>query len=118
MQLEPRSPCDPDTLKTWHNVLSTATSNPELKHYLSRQQDRLLPCFAEHYEKLRVLARRMRRTLQRQWKRSLGCIALLLALGQTPASAAVIKVGGACTLIRAIVAANNATTATGVINVI
>jgi hypothetical protein len=49
----------------------------------------------------------MRRSLQRQWKRSLAGLALLLALGQAPALAATINVGGACTLARAIVSANN-----------
>jgi hypothetical protein len=37
----------------------------------------------------------------------------LLVLGQAPALAATINVGGACTLVRAIVAANNDTTASG-----
>jgi hypothetical protein len=36
-----------------------------------------------------------------------------LVLAATQADAAVINVGGACTLVRAIVAANNDTTATG-----
>src|SRR5919206_2410671 len=57
--------------------------------------------------------RRMRRALQRQWKRSLAGLALLLVLGQAPALAATINVGGGCTLVRAIVAANNNTTASG-----
>jgi hypothetical protein len=55
----------------------------------------------------------VRRSLQRQWKRYLAGVALLLALGQAPAPAAAIKVGGVCTLVRAIVATNNDTTATG-----
>jgi hypothetical protein len=40
-------------------------------------------------------------------------LALLIALGQAPALAATIIVTGGCTLIRAIVAANNDTTASG-----
>ena len=55
----------------------------------------------------------MRRSLQRQWKRSLAGVALLIALGQAPALAATINVGGTCTLIRAINAANNNSTASG-----
>jgi hypothetical protein len=55
----------------------------------------------------------VRRSLQRQWKRSLAGLALLNALGQAPALAATINVGGTCTLIRAINAANNNTTASG-----
>jgi len=50
----------------------------------------------------------MRRALQRQWRRSLGGLALLLALGQAPALAATITVEGAtCTLVDAITAANS-----------
>ncbi|MBA2491811.1 MAG: hypothetical protein H0V34_08940, partial [Gammaproteobacteria bacterium] len=62
---------------------------------------------------LKALPRRQRRLIQRQWKHSLAAVALLFALGAQPALAATINVGGTCTLIRAIVAANNDTTATG-----
>jgi hypothetical protein len=48
----------------------------------------------------------VRRALQRRWRRSLGSIALLCALGQAPALAATIAVGGSCTLVGAITAAN------------
>ncbi|MGH8567048.1 MAG: choice-of-anchor Q domain-containing protein, partial [Gammaproteobacteria bacterium] len=48
----------------------------------------------------------MRRTLQRRYARSLAGVALLLALGQLPALAATITVGGGCTLVDAITAAN------------
>jgi hypothetical protein len=68
---------------------------------------------AAHYQQLKTLRRRVRRGLQRQWKRSLAGLALLLALGQAPVLAATINVGGSCTLVRAIVAANNNTTASG-----
>ena len=54
----------------------------------------------------------MRRALQRQWRLPLASIALLLALGQHPGLAATIPVGGACTLVDAITAANT-DTATG-----
>jgi predicted transglutaminase-like cysteine proteinase len=54
----------------------------------------------------------MRRSLQRQWKRSLASVALLIALGQAPALATTVNVGGNYTLVRAIVAAHN-TTASG-----
>ncbi len=40
-------------------------------------------------------------------------LALLLVLGQAPALPATINVSGGCTLVRAIVAANNDTTASG-----
>src|SRR5829696_8677594 len=90
-----------------------ATNNPKFKQQCLQPEPDLLPSFADHYEKLKALPRRMRRSLQRQWKRSLAGVALLLALGQTPALAATINVGGTCTLIRAINAANKDTTANG-----
>jgi len=55
----------------------------------------------------------MRRGLQRQWKKSLAGIALLLVLGQTPALAATINVGGGCTLVEAILSANMNTSVGG-----
>jgi hypothetical protein len=78
-----------------------------------QQQGELLPCFVDHYERLKALPRSMRRALQRQWRRSLAGLALLLVLGQAPALAAMINVGASCTLVKAIVAANNDTTASG-----
>jgi hypothetical protein len=54
-----------------------------------------------------------RRILQRQWKRSLAGLAVPFAFEQAPALAATINVGVSCTLVRAIVAANNHTTASG-----
>jgi hypothetical protein len=90
-----------------------ATNNPKFKQQCLQPEPDLLPSFADHYEKLKALPRRMRRSLQRQWKRSLAGVALLMALGQAPAIAATINVGGACTLVRAINAANNGTRANG-----
>jgi hypothetical protein len=84
-----------------------------LKQQLSQKEGELLPAFHSYYEKLRALPRRMRRALQRYSKRSLAGIALLLALGQAPALAATINVGGTCTLVRAINSANNDTAAGG-----
>ncbi len=68
----------------------------------------LWPRFAGFYRGLARLPRKMRRALQRRWRRSLGGIALLLALGQAPALAATIFVDGTtCTLVDAITAANS-----------
>ncbi len=67
----------------------------------------LWPRFAGYYQGLTRLPRRLRRALQRRWRRSLGGIALLCALGQAPALAATINVGAGCTLVDAITAANN-----------
>jgi len=102
----PSRTLDQTILSTWQAELK-ATRNPIIKEQGLQQAPGLLPRFAEHYQQLKALRRRMRRSLQRQWKRSLAGLALLLALGQAPALAATINVGGTCTLVRAIVSANN-----------
>lgn len=99
-------------LSTWREGLAQAVRNPILQQTLLRRQRELLPRFAEHYIELKTLPRRERRSLQRRCKQSLPGVALLLALGQAPALAATINVGGACTLVDAITAANT-DTATG-----
>src|SRR5829696_6827929 len=99
---------DQAILSAWQAELK-ATGDPSLKQQLSYREGELLPQFIEHYQQLKTLRRRVRRGLQRQWKRSLAGVALLLALGQAPALAATINVGGGCTLVRAINAANNNT---------
>ncbi|MGH8567357.1 MAG: choice-of-anchor Q domain-containing protein, partial [Gammaproteobacteria bacterium] len=61
-----------------------------------------------YYQALARLPRKARRALQRRWRRSLGGLALLLALGQAPALAVTINVDGtSCTLVDAIKAANS-----------
>src|SRR5215208_5497655 len=97
----PSRTLDQTILSAWQAELK-ATRDPSLKQQLSYREDELLPRFTEHYQQLKALRRRMRRGLQRQWKRSLAGVALLLALGQAPALAATINVGGTCTLVRAI----------------
>ncbi|HKF95894.1 MAG TPA: hypothetical protein VKB96_15140, partial [Gammaproteobacteria bacterium] len=62
-----------------------ATRNPIIKKQCLQQAPELLPRFAEQYRQLKALPRRLRRSLQRQWKRSLAGLALLIALGQAPA---------------------------------
>ncbi|MBA2591812.1 MAG: right-handed parallel beta-helix repeat-containing protein [Pseudomonadota bacterium] len=68
----------------------------------------LWPRFATFYRDLARLPRKARRALQRRWRRSLGGIALLCALGHVPtALAGQIDVGvGGCALVDAITAAN------------
>ena len=75
---------------------------------MDRQPD-LLPRFAVYAIQLRALPRRVRRALRRQWGPSLAGMALLLALGPQPVPAATITVGGPCTLVAAIRAANTDT---------
>jgi hypothetical protein len=108
MTEEPIRPFDQALLSAWQAELK-ATRNPIIKEQCLQREPDLLPSFAQHYGKLKTLRRRVRRSLQRQWKRSLAGLALLLALGQAPALAATINVSGNCTLVRAIVAANNNT---------
>ena len=98
--LKPSFPSDPDVLAVFQKELARAA--------LVRSGPALWPRFAGYYHGLAPLPRRVRRALQRQWRRSLGGLALLLALGQAPALAATINVDGtSCTLIDAITAANN-----------
>lgn len=93
----------------WRQQLTQTVLRPGLRQQLLQREQELLPRFAKHYTKLVALPRRARRSLQRQWKRSLAGVALLLALGQTPALAATINVDGGCILVNAITAANQDT---------
>lgn len=98
-----------NALSAWREQIVKAARNPALKHHLTNRERDLLPRFASHYAKLSALPRRARRAMQRTYKRSLAGMALLLALGQAPLLAATINVGGACTLVDAITAANTNT---------
>jgi phosphatidylserine/phosphatidylglycerophosphate/cardiolipin synthase-like enzyme len=84
MSEEPDRTFDQTILSAWQEQIE-ATRNPSIKQQCSQRKSELLPRFAEHYQQLRALRRRARRSLQRQWKRSLAGVALLLALGQAPA---------------------------------
>ncbi len=65
-----------------------------------------LPSSVEPDKRNKALPRRMRWMLHRSWKQSLGGLALFLALGQAPALASTIFVGGPCTLAEAVTSAN------------
>jgi hypothetical protein len=112
MTTEPIRTFDQAMLFAWQAELK-ATRNPSIKQQCLQRECELLPCFAEHYQQLKSLRRRVRRSLQRQWKCSLTGLALLIALGQAPALAATINVRGTCSLAKAITAANNDTTVSG-----
>jgi hypothetical protein len=105
-------PHDTTVLDAWREQVTMAAQAPWLARELVRRGDALLPQFASWYTYLRRLPRRTRRALQRRVALSLGGIALLFALGQGPAQAALIEVDGGCTLVDAITAANT-DTATG-----
>lgn len=106
MQQKQSWTCEQSVLTAWREQLAEAERNPRLKQQLLHRERELLPHFAAHYEQLRVLPRRVRRSLQRKWKQTLAGVALLMALGTGPALAGIINVGGACTLVDAITAAN------------
>lgn len=113
MQQKQRSTSAVNIFSAWQEGIAKAAGNPIHKQQLLQKEPELLPRFAAHYEKLKALPRRMRRTLQRKWKQGLAGVALLMMLGQIPAHAATINVGGACTLVKAITAANNDATSGG-----
>ncbi|MGH8502200.1 MAG: choice-of-anchor Q domain-containing protein [Gammaproteobacteria bacterium] len=92
-------------LLIWQEQIALLARSPARTELL-RHEASLLPRFIHHYAQLKTLPRRSRRGLQRQCKRSLAGVALLLTIGAQPALAATIHVGGTCTLARAIVSAN------------
>jgi hypothetical protein len=108
MKQTPSSPSSQSVLSAWQAQLQVA-QDPHLKQQLLQRQGELLPRFAEHYQKLSSLPRRMRRSLQRKWKQSLAGVVVLLALNQGPTMTAIINVGGTRSLERAITSANNDT---------
>ncbi|MFH0341694.1 MAG: choice-of-anchor Q domain-containing protein [Chromatiales bacterium] len=106
---------DPRVRAVLETELARAAKTRGLRPLLRHEPD-LWPRFAGYYQHLCHLPRRVRRSLQRQWRRSLSAIALLLALGQAPALAATLPVApgippdinndGLCALIEAIENAN------------
>src|SRR5215208_7657504 len=70
---------DQALLSAWQAELE-ASNNPSIKQQCLQRESELLPRFAEQYRQLKALPRRLRRSLQRQWKRSLPSVALLMAL--------------------------------------
>jgi hypothetical protein len=95
-----------DVHAAWQAQLAAAVETPGLRSDLERRNHELFPSFAAAYLQLQGLPRRVRRALQRQWRLPLAALALWLALTATPVQAATITVGGACTLVDAITAAN------------
>ena len=97
----------------WPAPRTAAERTPGRWPDLGRRRDGLLPRVAAYDAHLQALPRRVRRVLQRRWRVPLATLALWLALGQLPALAATIPVGGACMLVDAITAANADTAAGG-----
>jgi hypothetical protein len=112
MRYTPRSsPLDACVQVAWQARLATAVKTPDVMSALVCRHE-LLPRLAAYEAWLQTLPRRVRRALQRRLGLPLAVLALWLALGLVPVQAATIPVGGACTLVDAIVAANT-DTATG-----
>ncbi|MGI8738666.1 MAG: hypothetical protein ACR2KU_03160 [Gammaproteobacteria bacterium] len=117
-------------LKAWRTQLARVAQTPRLQQRLNVREQELLPRFAQHYQTLSRLPRRVRRDLQRRVRRahrawvqglhptrlqSLAGVALLMALGATPAQATTFNVAASDEqgLIDAINAANDETTNPG-----
>jgi hypothetical protein len=81
MNKEPIRVFDQAVLSAWQDELK-ATRNATIKRQCLQQELGLLPRFVEQYQQLKALRRRVRRSLQRQWKRSLAGVALLIARPQ------------------------------------
>jgi hypothetical protein len=112
MRHAPRSsPLETRVQAAWQARLATAVKTPDVVSELVCRHE-LLPRVAAYYTQLQALPRRVRRALHRQLGLPLATLALWLALGQSPVLAATIAVGGPCTLVDAITAANT-DTATG-----
>jgi flagellar hook-associated protein FlgK len=70
---------DQGMLSVWQQAVSQALSDTTFKQALLQRAAELLPSFADQYEKLKTLPHRLRQCRQRQWKRSLASVALLMA---------------------------------------
>jgi hypothetical protein len=103
---------DKRTLSAWREEANEFRSAPLGRQFVIRERE-LFRRFAEHYHKLRALPRKARRSLQRESKQSLGRIAFLLTLANSPALGATINVDDLCSLADAITAANTNTTVGG-----
>ena len=117
MRTQPLSiTADPQIRASFEAQLAKARETLNLSSTLADPTPDLYSRYACYHGYLHHLPRRARRALQRQWKRSLAALALLLTLGQVPALAATIKVDGtSCTLADAIRSANTDTAVAGCI---
>ena len=89
MSQESGRTCNQALLSAWQDELK-ATGNATLKQQCLQQEPELLPRFAAHYPQLKAIRWRVRRSLLRQWKRSLAEAALVLTPGLGPALAATL----------------------------
>ncbi|MGH8548600.1 MAG: hypothetical protein ACRERU_08385 [Methylococcales bacterium] len=107
---------DKDLELSLQALLSQGPQDPILASLIRRPTADFRVRYARYHAYLSRLPRRTRRALQRQWRRSLSALALLLALGQAPALAETISIArgtapdihpdGRCALIEALENAN------------
>ncbi len=64
MDQEPIRTLDQSVLSAWYDQVK-ATYDSNIKQQCLQQEPELLPLFAEHYQQLKALRRRVRRSLQR-----------------------------------------------------
>lgn len=117
--VSPAKPNDP-IFAAWKAQLAQAAKKPWLASLLLQHGQLIFRRFAQYYRLLRILPRRTRRRFLKGAAGTLGSLALLLALSGTPALAANIGVttnvitpidgDSECSLIEAIVNANDTTT--------
>lgn len=106
-------PRDTNAEAAWREQLATAQHTPWLAGLTRGDSALLKQRFMLAYRQVQALPRRARRLLRRKLAPTLAGVALVLALSNVPAArAAGISVGGSCTLVDAITAANT-DTATG-----
>ncbi|HEX2243470.1 MAG TPA: hypothetical protein VHK27_09500, partial [Gammaproteobacteria bacterium] len=80
---------------------------------LARREGIFMPRLGQCYEEPLTLPCKLERVVKKNSRRVLAGLTLLLLIGQAPAFAETIVVGGHCTLARAITAANSDTTVGG-----
>ena len=104
-------------LAAWQEQVEQAKEKPWLASLLLRQGERILRRFVYFYQQLRSLPRNTRRLVQKRLATTLAGAALLLALSGTPSvhaaditvtpgSAGIVS-DGSCSLVEAIINANN-----------
>jgi hypothetical protein len=100
---------EPHVWAAWQAQVAALARHAPLHRQFLGHERAFFPRFAAPYTRLRACPRRVRRALRRQWRRPLAGLAVLLTLGGSPALAATIHVDGACTLVKAVQAANTDT---------
>jgi hypothetical protein len=105
MKQIPSKPFDQSPLSAW-KIQPEVPQALDVQQQVPQRECPWLPSPVEPDKRTKALSQRMRRMLQLSWKQFLAGLTLLLALGQGPALASTIFVGGPCTLADAVASAN------------